>query len=1135
MKIYSMKTEGRTNPVGIDEDNPVFSWKISSEKRGVSQKRYMIEVSEDEAFSDPVWNSGYVDSDISLGIRYGGKKLLSSVRYYWRVSVEDNYGRSCTSPTAFFETGLKGTDSSVWSGAMWIGSPVRTDNTDGVYRYKITAEFAVTNGSMAGIAIAARNKGNYVLIETDVDKHVIRMYRYNDNEGDLSVTQLGDVYKIPEYALPDEEKHRKNKIEICINGTKIAVLVNGYTVIDNEDIMPQDRENVPREEGMMLFGLKQVNSKAVYYNIKIENMDGTVYQNDSFKDDSGILSALGTVKDGKLIVENEFSLVSAVPPVNVRKSFDIEKKVRRARLYASAKGFYNAYINGVKINRAFYNPGFTDYRKRIQYQVYDVTDSIVNGSNVIGAVVAKGYYTGFVGYNRYPMVYGRQNYFICKLVIDFEDGTRETIVTDGTWEFTDKGPVIDSDYQQGESYDARLEFDWNNMNDSRWRSCGIAEWDREVTPTNGSLPVEKFEMSAQKNEGAVIERVITPELSYTDDSHFIYDFGQNMVGTIRLRLKGKVGRTIKLRYGEICRKDGRLYTANLRTAANTDTYTFKGDIKDEIFMPEFTAHGFRYMEITGLAKEEIKEMVIGIEGLVITDTPEKAGYFECSDPLVNRLCRNIEWGQTGNSLLVYTDCPQRNERMGWTGDAEVFAATAAYNMYVRAFMDKWLLDMRDGQLMYNKNDAVPDTVPLGGDNRPDGCAGWGDAAVIVPWEMYLAYGDVKILEDNYEMMSKWIGYQSRDDRQNNGIRYVDGEAVPEKSDLASEAFIQVQQRRGDHLAYDNSTPYIYIATAYAAYSAKIMAKVARVLGREKDADKYYKRFINIKRAFNEAWVKDDGTIAYWGEMSERTPQNTPCIALDGSITRYTYYEEGTEHCPSQTAYALAIDFGLIPDDKMNGAAMGMKAALKRNNNHLSVGFLGISHLIPALTKAGLTEEAFRLLQNEDNPSWLYSVRNGATTIWERWDSYIAETDTFGDVAMNSFNHYAYGAVGQWLYSDILGIKKSGKPDDAGYKKFILQPTVGGTLEYAKGKYESAYGEIISEWKIDCDKLIYKCNVPANTSALLRLPVKDSASITESGSSVYVSENTIYLGTDNGRAIFKLESGSYMFETVFDPF
>lgn len=746
--------------------------------------------------------------------------------------------------------------------------------------------------------------------------------------------------------------------------------------------------------------------------------------------------------DNKL---NSASWIGAPYPhkltVNVRKLFGIDKPVKKATLYSTARGFYEPYVNGKRIGETFYNPGFTDYRKRIYYQTYDVTDTIKLGENVIGATVTKGYYTGCVGYSG-DRIYGEENTFLAALVLEYEDGEEAIIHTDDTWQFTSKGAVIDADYLQGEKYDARLEIDWTAQSDI-WESCGVYEYPKYATPTNGELHNEPFELCEEpENCGAVLERVLSPiKPAYEmPENHFVFDLGQNMVGTVRIKMSGERGRSIVIRYGEMCYRDGRVYNKNFRTAANTDIYTMKGGYEE--FIPSFTSHGFRYIEISGegepLAKADFDRMEITAEGMVITNTSEVTGSFECSNKDINKLFENIMWGQRGNSLLVFTDCPQRNERMGWTGDAQVFAKTAAYNMNVKAFMEKWLTDLRDAQLMYNLGGAVPDTAPLGGDNREHkGCVGWGDAAVIVPWEMYKAYGDTNFLSDNYDMMKAWVDYENSPERQT--------------------GYIQHKQYRGDHLAIDESTPPELIATAYAANSANILSKIAAVLGKDGDTKKYGKLFRDTKKAFCEKWVNSDGTLNY-GDTK-----------------------------PSQTAYALLIDFGL--SDITENTKCGFKAALEEWDNKLSVGFLGISHLMNALTKAGMTDEAFSLLEQTEYPGWLYSVRNGATTIWERWNSYIAETDTFGDERMNSFNHYAYGAVGEWMYSEILGINTSEEPDGVGYKKIVLTPTAGGNLTYAKGSLKTKYGVIKSEWKIENGKFKYSCTIPENTTAELQISNK----------------------------------------------
>lgn len=1100
--IYDLKTNGMKNPLGIDEAVPVFAWKLSADESGVMQESYQLLVAMDQEFYNLVWDSGKVSSDQSLGIKYAGAKLEASTRYYWKVCVQAK-GQTAESAVMWFETGLMSAWESAWNGAKWVGAPTHTQNTDGVNTYAVIAD--VQAGDTAGIVVAARNKDNYVLVETDMKNQLVKVYEYCDNAWNGSyesgvrptVTVRGakEGYAIPAEAGVNPEEFQHLVIEV--DGTTMTVTINGVPVMEQvEHIIPDNPPNQPRKAFMMMTGIRQLGNRAVYDKIEIRNTKtGDIYQSDDFDSDAGILSALGRVEQGQLVVEDDFQLIEAVPTVNVRKVFQTEKKAVSARLYASAMGVYDVYLNGKKVNDTFLNPGFTDYRKRIHYQTYDVTELLAAGENVLGAVIAKGYYTGYVGYSTFSMVYGEQNTFIGQLVITYEDGSKAYIVTDDSWQFTDKSAVIKADYQQGEYQDARLAIDWLDKNDSRFGVCGVYNWPTEVIPTNGSLTGEAFELTAQEGPSAVVERILVPDKKVVENptGHFVYDFGQNMVGTVRLKLRGVRGKSIKIRYGEMAYKNGEIYVENLRPAANTDVYVFRGDEDGEEFLPAFVFHGFRYMEITGhgdtLTKEELEQMVLGIEGLVLTNVTEMTGSFSCSNESVNKLQSNIEWGQRGNTLMVFTDCPQRNERMGWTGDAQVFAATAAYNMDIQAFMNKWLQDVVDGQLMYNRKGAIPDTAPLGGDNRRmGGCAGWGDAGVIVPWEMYLAYGDVQVLERFYDMMKKWVDYQSLEERQFNGVRIVNGVEVPEQSDLASENYIQIQQSRGDHLTFDESTPFILSATAYAAYVAKLMTRTAEVLGRTEDAKKYGERYEKVKKAFQEAWVKEDGSLGYWGEMSKSNQD------IHGNVINMTYYsnEEGNPNHPSQTAYALAIDFGLIPEEKLTRAAECLKQAIEERGGKLSVGFLGISHLAPALTKVGYKNLAYALLEQEENPSWLYSVKNGATTIWERWNSYIAETGEFGDVNMNSFNHYAYGAIGEWMYHTILGINTSDKLGETGYKKIILTPSFGGTLTCAKGCYESAYGRISSAWELKDNCFIYECSIPANTTATLYLPGESEA-------------------------------------------
>lgn len=915
--------------------------------------------------------------------------------------------------------------------AEYIGAPYNSENTDIVHDYTLTALFEIIAGDSAHFAVSARNKDNYTHVE--INRKYVAVGEVRDGK-----ENLGGKYYL-KYPLEGEIK-----AQIHISNTAVTVIVNGDTVIDNEILLTEDKLFTPPMTPMMKMGLTQREGEVKVSYIKIESGDGVISRESDFTGVT-VFDMLGETKEDALTVKGEFNLINPVPAVNVRKLFTVNSNVKKATLYATARGFYDLYVNGIKVNYTFYNPGFTDYRKRLYYSEFDVTSLIREGTQSLGATVGKGYYTGFCGYSG-AEVYGKENTFLAALVLEYENGDEETILTDDSWQFTDMGAVLDADYQQGESYDARYEIDWTKDSEI-WQQARVYIYPQFAEPTNGKLKNEPFVLGKEPCGGGVVERVLIPVKSVYERplNHFVYDLGQNMVGTVRVQMTGVRGKTIKIRYGEMCYRDGKIYNENYRSAANIDTYTMKGG--EEVFLPSLTSHGFRYVEISGcgeeLTRSEFERLNLRVEGLVITNTTKVTGTFECSNKDINKLYENIMWGQRGNSLLVYTDCPQRNERMGWTGDVQVFCETAAYNMYVKDFMNKFLTDMRDGQLMYNLKGAVPDTAPLGGDNRETGgCSGWGDAAVIVPWTMYCMYGDTKILSDNYDMMKKWADYL----------------LLPENQ----KGYIQRPQSRGDHLAVDTTTPNTLTATAYAAHSLNLMSQAAAVLGNSADTKKYSMLFDKVRSAFGHKWVKDDGTIEYTPDSGD------------------------TKIKGSQTAYALAIDFGLLDGEQLKGAREGLKAALEKYDNKISVGFLGISHIMNALCKVELYEEAFHLLEQTDNPGWLYSVRNGATTIWERWNSYIAETDTFGDVSMNSFNHYAYGAVGAWLYNTVLGINTSSDAGGVGFEKIILTPTVGGSLTYARGSYETKWGIIRSEWERKDGKVKYKCEIPQNTTAVLYL-------------------------------------------------
>lgn len=717
-----------------------------------------------------------------------------------------------------------------------------------------------------------------------------------------------------------------------------------------------------------------------------------------------------------------------------RKEFDVKKRVAKARMYASALGLYELYLNGEKLGKDYFNPGWTTYSKRIQYQVYDLTALLKQGRNALGAIVGDGWYRGFFGFQGERNLYGDKAGLITQLEINYEDDSKEWILSDPSWK-SGKGPLLKSEIYHGEFYDARLEIPaWAEpgFDDSKWKKVTILNQSNEVlVPTEGE-PVRITETLKP------IKKFVTPR------GELVFDFGQNLVGWVRFRLKGERGQTIVLHHAEVLDQEGNFYTDNLRVAKAEDVYIFKGEGIEE-YEPRFTFHGFRYLRVSEYPGE------IGlddVEGRVVHSDMEKIGEFECSDPLINRLQQNIQWGLRGNFLDVPTDCPQRDERMGWTGDAQAFAPTACFNMNTGAFFTKW---MKDLQLDQKDDGNVPWVVPNvleggGGTGWSDGYGGtgWADAAVIVPWTVYQSYGDVQILENQYESMKAWVEYMIR----HSGSRYIFDYGFHFGDWLSFAEYYTYNYNAPDYGYAGAHTEKDLIATAYFYYSTSLMSKIASLLGRSEDSERYAGFLPKIKEAFHREFITPNGRLV-----------------------------SGT-----QTAYVLALGFGLIPDQEREAMAKRLADDV-RYFGHLTTGFLGTPLLCRVLSDNGYPDLAYQLLFNKRYPSWLYPVTMGATTIWERWDG-IKPDGSFQTVGMNSFNHYAYGAVGQWLYSTVAGLNiDSSKP---GYKHSIIRPCPTRRLNYAKASLQTMYGLLLSSWEIKGDDIIYKFRIPPNTTATIYL-------------------------------------------------
>ncbi|MGD9557086.1 MAG: glycoside hydrolase family 78 protein [Mangrovibacterium sp.] len=740
-----------------------------------------------------------------------------------------------------------------------------------------------------------------------------------------------------------------------------------------------------------------------------------------------------------------------------RKEFTLAKKVRSARVYVTSQGLYQLFLNGQKVSKDLFTPGWTSFNKRLQYQTYDVT-SMLQEKNAVGAIVGNGWFCGNIGWNGGKGYYGDKSSFLMQMQITYTDGTTELVVSDKSWK-TSTGPILSSDIYNGESYNANLEmpgWDRPGFSDSKWVGVSTPQITKNMLVAPQGVPVK------------AVQEIKPVKLITTAKGETVFDMGQNMVGWVRLKIKGNKGDQVTLQFAEVLDKEGNFYTANLRAAKATDVYILKGE-GEEVYEPHFTFHGFRYVKMEAPVKASADQ----ITGVVIHSDMAPTGTFTCSDPLINQLQKNIQWGQRGNFLDVPTDCPQRDERLGWTGDAQVFSMTAAFNFNVAAFYTKWMKDVAADQLPDGKvPHVIPDVLKGGG-----GSTAWADAALIVPWTVYRTYGDRRILEEQYPSMKAWVEYMRK--RAGNDNLWT--------GDTHYGDWLAFASSRSDYTGA--TTEKDLIATAYYRYSSSLLSKIAGIIGNQADAAAYAELSANIKKAFIAEFV-------------------TP----NGRLVSHT-----------QTAYALALAFDMLPEQLVSNAA-GYLAEDVKKFKHLTTGFVGAPLLCETLSSHGYSDLAFMLLTRKQYPSWLYPVTQGATTIWERWDGQKPD-GSFQDVGMNSFNHYAYGAIGEWLYSYVGGIRID--PENPGYRHFFLSPHPGGDLTHANTVFQSMYGEIRSDWKLEGEDFVYEVVIPANTTAKVTLPNAKAEQVTLNSAPLGETVKKSLEQSENGLRL-ALGSGKYQF-------
>ena len=1072
-RVADLQVEYMATPLGIDVAEPRFSWKMESDRYGQKQAAYRITVRE-TATGRQVYASEPVPSDVSVGILYRGEPLQACTRYDWSVEVW-NEDEVCVSATSWFETGLM---DSGWSDARWIssGQPHFSKYRS---RYQIDFDLACTGDNPQPCFIFGRQ---------DADNDV--RLQLSPSSVTLSHVTEGTECKDWEVPLARIPSHLAVRV-VAYDYAK------GYKVWIVADNVPLNKEPVevrpyPVEVwkpfcrfNTLGFAQKNPGCEAVFSNLKVTEdvWDSILYQSDKSVRLTG-----GTVEYVSPAEE------SGAPML--RKCFEVKKPLASARLYTTARGIYEYEINGRRMADDWFNPGSTDYRYRILYNSYDITPFLRKGHNAVGAMLGAGWWSDFTGYaTAWQDQFGTELSLLAKIVLTYRDGTQEVIVSDDSWKAFNGGPVTSDSFQNGEDYDARREIpDWSQprFDDSAWQRAVVVE-----------APADSIVLAAYVGSPVRGQEVLQAvSVSEPRPGVFVYDMGQNMVGVPRIRLEGEEGQEITFKYGEMiyphevpedplppltaevyAERKGLAYNENFRGALATDHYILKGG-KEEVFQPHFTFHGFRYIEIHGLRRAL---PLASVEGLVLNSVGEQLSGFETSDAEVNRLYENIVWGQRGNFLSIPTDCPQRDERMGWTGDAQVFCRTATYNMQVEPFFTRWFQSVRDIQGEDgNYCDFIPKVGrPPYGSDKGGGSMGWTEAGIIIPWQLYLQYGDTEFLCTHYDSMQAYMGYLQQ-------------RAVGD---------IQPGSGYGDWVAVEHTNSPL-TNTAYYGYDAMLMEKMATALGRYADAAKWKALYERIKLAFNREFVGPDGIT----KESKHVPPYNEWIAggSDASFKSNT-----------QTSYVVPLQADLFDASHKALAVQNLVDNIAAHGYTLTTGFIGTPYLNLVLSENGYDAVAYKLFEQRSYPSWLYPVLQGATTMWERWNSYTIKRG-FGPVDMNSFNHYSFGAIQEWMFSYMLGIRPV--ESDPGYHSFVLEPRPGGSFDFVRGHYDSVYGRIESGWKIlDDGSVQYDFTVPANTTASLRLQADEDSEVEVVLGSAYA------VAAEEGTAFcYELPSGRYRF-------
>ncbi len=1028
LRSIDLHTEYRHEPLGIDQATPRFGWGLIDGGRNAVQSAWNIQVGTQPGLAD-LWDSGRVADDAQMSIAYAGKALGDRTRYFWRVRVWDGSGTvGPWSESTWFETAFL--DSARFAGA-WLSARPHTDDE----HHALAGARWVRPSATNSLELTCYGVRCDIPADTQITGAVVHVF--------------GDGHKSPWGCGVSNY--------LSVNGVRPDSCANlPHSCVMSYDVMPWLKSGTnhvaiktfqyPDSAFICLLVVQFANgtalrlatgSSAWRWRSLTKDAHLAIWDDANAADWAATIDA-GAFGAGPWPADDHRNRADRLLPALVlRRNVQISKPVCRARIYATACGAYELTLAGQPVGDRVLAPGWTDYRARIHYQTYDVTALLSSGETELRATVGDGWWSGHLATPFGCSWYGADKALKLALHIDYSDGTSALVTTaDSGWE-AGTGPVRLADLMEGQITDF---------------TCTAGNW---RAPTVAAAPTGRLQ--AQPDE-PVRKLMEYPARSLTEkgSGRVVIDFGQNLVGAVRLRLRAPRGTRVIVRHAEVLDLKGEPWTENLRSALAIDEHVCSGG--DDDFLPTFTFHGFRYVEIRGLpgglTMDQVTAVVFG------SDTPDR-GTFTCDNPLLNRLQANIRWGQRGNFLSIPTDCPQRDERLGWTADTQVFVRTAVHNADCAAFYSKYVDDMLDAQ--NPETGAFPDFAPTHA-LTDKGRFGWADAGVVIPWWQWRLYGDLG------SVRKAWGGMR----------HYLDQRDRTAVNDL------NIDWSFGDWVSPAPQTPNDVLGPIYHAWMHRLMAEMAQALGRAEEHSHHHRRFETIAAAWRAKHLDADGRV---------------------------------HTSDTQASYACAMRAGLIPAALMPRATAHFTASVARHSWHLNTGFLGTYCLLPALSQGGRDDVAWRILTSETFPGWLYTVKNGATTMWERWNTYTPETGPVNVGNMNSYNHYAFGAVGEWMYSAIGGLDRA--DHDVAFQRLVIRPVPGGHCQHASCSYRSLRGTVAVRWWIDNGRFHLHAGVPPNCSAEIHVP-------TTLGAAAVTTDGARHLRMTTTHAVYAVGAGAWNF-------